>query len=302
MNLTRALCQFTKWFHVLGQSSYSSIDAFSQSPYVANFLPSIALLTLMVSAAITACYLILRYTQNTFLNYVVIVLCVSSMTFTVFIAVSQSIFYRVHYVKLYQRINTFELLIRNRFSINFPAFRRYYLRQISIVLISCISALMGTLLLRPDNLSDLTTTLTVATLRFVTLITVCHLLFYVCLFQYLVRAFVDYVEIHAITSSQSTATDINVIPIQRRRMDTRNIIIELNYFKMIHFVLWEISDSINQVFGWTIVAVLLQLCFYAIYNVYFAFLLLVEPKAESIRKLVPIGLSYHNRIFNICTR
>lgn len=291
MKLGQALRQFTKWFHVLGQSCYPSFDAFSPATNVnqyartANFIPSITMLGFMVSFAFASCALIYLLSNAAFSDYIVVALCISSMSFAVFIAVSQSISRRMQFVKLFQQINMFELLTRNRFSINFLSFRRFYLRRMLTILAVCLSALCGTFLRRPVDPMEFATVYTVALLRFVTLITTFHILFYISLFQYIVRAFVRYVEIHA-TASSPTATTSNALPIQWQGLYARNMIIDLNYFKLIHFVLWEISDSLNKVFGWTIAATLLQVSVYCIYNVYFAFELLYAPKTEneSIRK------------------
>lgn len=291
MRLARALYQFTKWFHFLGQSCYSSFDAFppatnaNRNSHSPNLIPSVALLTLIVTATITTWSTIFLYAPPKFVHSVVIIICVSSMTFTILIAMSQSISRREQFAELIQQINMMETLTRTRFTINFRAFRRYYLRQIIIIFVSCIFAFVGTLTLRPIEPGELTITLTVVALRFVTLITVFHLLFYICLFHYIARAFVEYVEKQANSFEHSATTTF--LPPQWGALDARNLIIELDYFKLIHFVLWEISDLINKVFGWTIAAVILHLSLYFIYNVYFALVLLFAPKfeSESMRKL-----------------
>lgn len=277
MKLARALQQFTKWFHILGQNCYSSFDSISPA-YTINFIPSITLLVTMMTTAVATCLFMFYFTRNTFLDYLIIVLCISSLTFTVFIAVIQSISLRGHFEQLFQQINVIDLLTRNRFTINLSAFRRYYLRQIFTISASCFAALCGTLILRPAHRSDMTTTMAVVCLRFVTLITMFHLLFYVCLFQHIVRAFVRYVEIQATAPSTTSMANTNVLPIRKRGPSAKNIIIELNYFKLIHFNLWEICDTMNKVFGWSFTAILLQVSTYAIYNVYFAFVLLITPK------------------------
>lgn len=251
MKLARALHQFTKWFHILGQSCYSSFDSISPA-YTVNVIPSVTLLVAMVTAAVATCLFIFYFTRNTFLDYLVIVLCISSLTFTIFIAVTQSISLRRHFEQLFQQINVIDLLTRNRFTINFSAFRRYYLRQICTIFASCLAALCGTLILRPAHRSDLTTSMSVVCLRFIILITMFHLLFYVCLFQYIVRAFVRYVELQATALSTTSMASTNVLPIQWRGPSAKNMIIELNYFKLIHFNLWEICDTINNVF-WMVV-------------------------------------------------
>lgn len=293
MKLARALHQFTKWFHIFGQSCYSSFDALSpvenlnQNVLTANLMPSVVLLVIIVAAAIATCLLIHHIACNTFLDYLIIILCIFSLTFTVFVAVSQSISLRKQFVELFQQINMIELLTQDRFTMNFPAFRRYYLRQISIIFAACFVELLGTIIIKPKNQNDLATSLTVVSLRFVTLITMFHLLFYVSLFQYIVRAFVRYVEIRAIASTTTPSTTAtNVLAYERRGTNARDVIIELNYFKLIHFYLWEICDTMNNVFGWTFTAMLFQLSMYAIYNVYFAFVLLMVPRLEneSMRK------------------
>lgn len=287
MKLSRALRPFTKWFHLLGQSCYPSLDVFSSSingkgcVFAANLMPSIVLIVFMVSAAIALCSVMFHYTSYTFLDYLIIVLCISSMVLSVFTAVSQSIALRPQFVQLFQQINAIESLTYAKFTIDFHAFRCYYLRQISIIFGVCVLAMiLGSVFLRPTNPSDLTVGSSVVSLRFVTLITLFHLLFYVCLFQYFVRAFVRYVEIQANASKANVITAADVLAVKKKGLDVRNAIIELNYFKLIHFNLWEICDTMNQVFGWTFTAVLLQLSTYSIYSVYFAFVLLLAPRRE----------------------
>lgn len=288
MKFAQALRSFTKWFHLLGQSCYSSVDTFSPTSngnhnvYAANVMPSIVLLVLMVSTAFGLCSLILYFSTNTFLDYLIIFLCVASMVITVSTAVSQSITLRPQFLQLFQQINAIELLTRSRFTINFSAFRCYYLRQILAVFVACVAAgATGSYIFMPRRFNDFMVAFTVMLLRFVTLITMFHLLFYICLFHCFVRAFARYVEIQANASTATTPTQsTNVLAIKKRVLNPRNTIIELNYFKLIHFNLWEISDTMNRVFGWTFTAVLFQLSMYSIYMVYFTFVALLSPKFE----------------------
>lgn len=306
MKLSRALRPFTKWFHILGQSCYPSFDASDTFPlasnvnrnvYAANLVPSIVLLVLMVSATIGLWLLILHFSSHTFLDLLVVVLCISSMVITILIAVSQSIALRPQFVQLFQQINSIEYITRTRFCIDFHAFRCYYLRQILIIFVACVLALIvGSFLLRPKSSSDITVASSVVSMRFITLITMFHLLFYVCLFRCFVRAFVRYVEIQMNASKTNVITAVNVLAIKKKGLDVRDAIIELNYFKLVHFNLWEICDSMNRVFGWTFTVVLLQLSTYSIYNVYFGFVALLVPEMEfdALRKfklINPIDLS-----------
>lgn len=74
-------------------------------------------------------------------------------------------------------------------------------------------------------------------------------------------------------------------------MDSRTaqyITEEISQYKHVHFHLWEISEKINQLFGWIIVAIVLQYFAFAIFNVFWAFKMVYLEGAsfELFRKMI----------------
>lgn len=120
-----------------------------------------------------------------------------------------------------------------------------------------------------------------ATLRAIKFLMLLQAFFYIDLLDHTLQCLNEHLgrrvaaKTMVIATRTCTRTDTFRHPATKLRED-------IYLFKLLHFHFWEISEKINSLFGWTIVIIFLQQFFYATYNVYFAYFVMVQSSMDVV--------------------
>lgn len=101
-----------------------------------------------------------------------------------------------------------------------------------------------------------------------------QIVFYVVLFNHLIYWFKGWIK-HKASSSVCLPIAQNITNVRRRDHNDHAIFRPLKY---VHFKLWELSQSISMVFGWTLLLIIFRNWFTVGYNTYKVFLSLENLK------------------------
>lgn len=298
---------FPKWFHILGQSSSSPIDQLltsSASNYfqrvhtnALKYIPVGVLFLFTTVVTVVVCLYSsfwdqLTYTLSSGFSKVInaqnaIILAVDS--FTIFIAVCQTIFLSPYFSQLFAQISNIEMLSRKKITWDLLGLRRFLQRRMFYVCAGYLLPYSSILLSKPPTATNLTLLTCDFTLKTLTLISYFQVLFYIELFNHMLRSFVSYVETRAL---KTTAT--NVMTVYSRGSDEKSLQLELYYFKLLHFNLWEFAQSINYLFGWILVIFILHHFVFIVFIFFHTCVVLLNPTnwKEIIRK--PNAFSFMN--------
>lgn len=269
MSFASAFGHFPKWFHFLGQSTFSpsatQITTLS-AKNLSKYIPTGVLLILAISAAILLCKYATSFGEYTLLSSfskianIQLAVLLTFDLLTVFIVAGQAIFQPSHYSNLYAQIIVIEQLSSKKFTLDLNGLRRVLIRRMGIIC-GAFSlpyiAISFTKQITHDNLMIMACDCTLATLS---LITYFHALFYIQLLNHMLKSFVKYVEFRATTFPTMNITTINC-----RESKVTLIKLELYYFKLMHFNLCEYAQTINQIFGWILFIYLLDHSLYTVY-------------------------------------
>lgn len=280
MKLTRALRHYTKWFHIFGQSCYPPFggDLTMNGPRrrvhkSLNYFPCV--MNILLTILLTAIKYISTFSAESFTTTgsVIVFIGLLSYVSTVFISVGQSLFHSSYFALLFTQISAIEQTSRKNYSFDFQSFHRNYFRQSYVILISSVLPSFITYYLGSSaSVTYLLVVMFSFALKFMTLIPIYHALFYIHLLDQMLKSFAKYVDVQATTAVLEIATN-------PRRCQAKYLKSELNYYKLLHFKLWEAGQSINNIFGWTLTTVLMQHFVHSLFNVYFT-LIEVSEKAD----------------------
>lgn len=268
MKLTRALRHYTTLFHILGQNSYPPFEEFSMRNQSRrrihkslNYLPTTVLLLLTTFLSAKRLNFIFGFESYTNSGSVIVLIGSLSYVAPIYVSISQSLLHSSEFVMLFAQINAIEQASRGKYSFDFHAFRRKYLRQLCIILAVNFLPSVLTIVIEPES-RNISVMVIFLTLRTLTLLPVFHVLFYIDLIDHLLKSFTRYVDTQT-TNALSEMDD----SLRERRSKFVNS--ELNDYKLLHFKLWEAAQSINNIFGWMLNTILLQFIVSVLYNVYF---------------------------------
>lgn len=281
MKLVQFLSGYVKWFHIMGQSSYSYSDGFvvanRDSQYrILNYAPSVVLLIVTTLLTSVTYILMIDYSTYNRLGYPVVAMNASTQLLTMAVAVGQSIFHSSYFVELLSQIRVVDQMEQQKLVIDLPSFRRSLLKRFILTCTSYLFALLLTFIIKPVTLGNAVVFMCLFLLRSFTVLILFHMLFYIDLFDCIIRAYVQYVDKQA--TAITTAAAVPLLNI--RDGDIRNLMSEFSFIKFMHLHLWEISQTINNLFGWPLVVICLQYFLYAIYCVYFSLILMISPNAS----------------------
>lgn len=283
MKLVQFLSGYAKWFHILGLSSYPYFDGFVMSNVncdlryrIWNYVPSVVLLIVTTFFTIVTSILKMNYSTYSRSAAPVVAMNASIQLLTMAVTVGQSIFHSSHFVEFFSQIRVIDRLEQQTFTIDLPSFRCSLLKRFILTCSFYSSALLLTLILMQLTLSNVVVFIILFLLRSFTVVIVFYILFYIELFECIIRAFVLYVEKQA--TATTTAAAIPLVNI--RDGDIHNLMSEFSFIKFMHLHLWEISQTINKLFGWPLVVICLQYFLYAIYCVYYSLILMISPIAS----------------------
>lgn len=296
MKFGQEIDHFIRWFYVCGLSSYPSFDDFStrncNSKRVMNYITTGGLFVLSAIITINNCMCMLLTNYSPFSKHgkIAVVFNTLSLFLTVFICTIQIVFLSRYFAEICSRICTIERLAWRNFSFDFMGFRRHFLRRVCIVVIAFVVPVIITLFTKPFKWNNVIVTIGLATQRAFVLLILLHVFFYVNLLNHLLRVFVRHVDKQASdTRTTATVRTINIhLPAAKQFRD------EIHYFKLLHFNLWEISRKINNLFGWTIVAIFLQYFMFTIYNLYFAYNVFMDKRLNYVEFSRELSIQWHH--------
>lgn len=268
MSFASVLGHFPKWFHIFGQNTFTL--ATNQMQIIRNrgavkFIPTGVLLLLATIAAILLCvnansiseYAILN-SFSKIANAQLSILLTFDLA-TVFVVTIQAFFPSSHYLDLYTRIHFIERLSQLKFSWNFNRLRRTLVRQMCTVCVAFSLPYLVIFILKPITRGFVIIMSCDCSLAVCKLITYFHVLFFIQLLNHMLQAFVKFVEFRVATLSTTHLTLVI------NRDGIAQMSLEMHYFKLLHFNLWQLCHAINHVFGWVLLIHFLDHFLYIIY-------------------------------------
>lgn len=296
MRFGRGLDPFIKWFYVCGLSCYPSFDAFltvkSKNKTFMKLFPTGALIVFTVVTAIATC--VCKFLNDPDNKHGANTLFVNTLTLmvTTTLCAIQMVFLSPYFDEICSQISNIERLCWRKFSFDLNAFRRHFSQRAFITLASFILPVVIKLYAKPMTWDNFFVTIGLATLRAFMFLILLQVYFYVDLLDHMLQCFAEHIETRASTASTATVQTVNFHSPAAKQLKA-----EILHFKLLHFNMWEISEMINHLFGWTIVIIFLQHFIYSIYNVYFAYFIITQPSLDIIILLrtyrIPISLILH---------
>lgn len=276
MKFRQILDRFTFIFFLLGQNCVSTVFVRpngSEKDRIYRF-PSIILLSLNTLLLCFVIFFLATFTNYHATDNLLVAILVLSLTATIFAASIQSLLFQQHFLVLFSQLVEVETLISPKLSLNFRIFIKSYLQEIVIIFVANSISSLVSIILKPLEWSDFVLNSTIHVFTAFTLITIFHVLFYVNLLTFFLKSSILHVanliqQIENFKSLQITFQS------------------QINFAKLLHFNLWQLSQHICAAFGWSLLLLPLQNFFNSVYCVYFAFTEILDPDtlAHSIRKI-----------------
>lgn len=267
MEFGRSLDKFIRWFYMCGLSCYPSFTGFltkkTKKNRLLQYIPTGALIASSIIISVGTYIHLTIYRPTCKAHFMISYL--SAPAITVLFCAIQAIFLPQIFARTCSQISTFERWSRKKFLIEPEAFRRHFCRRACFLLIASIMPFWPWMF---RGWNHLLMTSVIIALRAIVYMVFVHAFFYVEILDYLLQCFVRYVDVQATTVGLRT----NVKIVRSPNCLAQQIKIEINHWKLLHFKLWQISKSINHLFGWTILAIFLHNFLFAINYMYFAFL------------------------------
>lgn len=265
MDFCRGIDPFIRWFYFCGMSCYPSFDAFltdkiAKKRFV-RFVPTVGLLALIICLGALIYCRIPHFPKGPSLGYFLYIHMLIPIL-TLFICVIPMVFASTYFEQLSSQISTCERLSRAEFSLDPREFRCHFMRRVCIILITLIlPALVALFRGDFDKKAVATATLIMKSLIICALI---QSVFYIDLLDYLLQCFVRHLKSRSTTQEFSASVQATSVP----DLDALQMKAKISQYKILHFELWKFSMTINRLFGWTNVAILLHNFFFAIRNVH----------------------------------
>lgn len=282
---------FLKWFHILGQSSTEPPDQLLPSGgrnyfrrmqrSAFKFIPTMLLLVISIVVTIFVCLYSsfwdkLTYTLSNDFSKVINIqneIILSIDTITIIVAVAQTLFLSSYFAELFAQITTIEHLSRKKITWDLYGLRRSVIWQMFCVCAGYMLPYTAILLTKPITANFLILLGGDFILKSLTLISYFQIIFYIELFNHMMKAFVKSIEDRAMIT-----TIPNVMTIGGRNADARLIQLEIYYFKLMHFNLWEMAQTINYLFGWMLVIFVLHHFIFIVFIFFHTCVILLNPR------------------------
>lgn len=266
MKLIRTVCCFTKWFHLLGQGCYSTFldtsatsGSFHRLHKSLKYVPCALMLTLTTVLTVLSVHFSI-YQQNfgSKTGYTLYIVGAINSVTIVFTSLFTSIVHFDSFRLLFMQVNDMEQAIKKDFKLDYQAFRRYFLKKMLIICISTFVPIAVVMWLKVPTWK--LPYFTFILLRALAALSIIHCLFYICLYDFLLKSFVKYVDERGTNTLLSMSVHIR---------DAKFLKNEFNHYKMLHFKLWTIGKTIKQIFGWPLTVILFQSFIYALFSMYY---------------------------------
>lgn len=300
MEFGRVIDPFVKTFFICGLSCYPSFDEFLvdkiKGNRYTNYIPTVGLVLLIIIASISNCIDLHEKETTVIIN---ILINTTGESIIVFVTAMQIFVEPSSFSDIYSRIDYIERLMQRKLSWDPTVFKRRFMRNIHIIFILYVVPNAYTFYSQNIALSIL---IAQAVLRAIVFMALLQAFFYVDLLGHMLHCFTRHVEQRA-----ADATPGHRQSITYRSRGAKQLIDELFKFKLLHFNLWEISEKVNQLFGWTVSVIFMQYFLTAIMNVHYAYrMLMIQPLSwtDLIRPITFLGCSsiYTTMFVNSCYR
>lgn len=275
MTFENELGQFSEWFHFLGLTTFSS-----RTKSALRYIPVGIRLGLAVLASIGVCMYWKRFGEyalssnfNQIANVQLAMLLALDLIKALVVAVLALLLPSL-YLKLYAQIYAIEELSRKKFSWNLRSLRNSIKRKMLYMFVAFLLPYIATSFTKQITPAFVVIGMCDCILALSALTTHFHVLFYIQLFNHMLQSFVNYLEWRA-----NTLPTTNVTTVNSRDHDSTNTLekLELYYFKLLHFNLWEFVQTINQLFGWILFIYFLDHFLYTVYIFFQTCIILQNP-------------------------
>lgn len=178
------------------------------------------------------------------------------------LALMQCIFYKKVYYSIINALNALE----GYFTVHFQHRIRYSLFTSGVVKKMSLATVGFTQMLIAEFLDSNQIDFPVRLLQAASMLTCCHLVFFIDVLSF-------HLEQLLVVIIRDTANDRSIDSVTFYKQSAKCVFVrnQLKHYKTVHFTLWEISQCINKFFGWTMVAILLQVFIDLLYCSYCLF-------------------------------
>lgn len=243
-----------------------------------NYLPCAVILIVTIFITIITCeFMVYHYSYGSRTGYILFVIGVAGSVSIVFTSVIQSVSHSSSFALLFAQINDIEQASKKDYTFDFQAFRRCFLKYIFIICGASFIPVLVVLLSKQPTWKSYIVLLTFLLLRMLSLLSIIHCLFYISLYDFMLKSFVKYVD----ERGKDTLLDMAVYIRSPKFLKS-----ELNHYKLLHFKLWKAGQTIKNIFGWTLTIILFQNFMYGLFCVYYSLVVLSTRGvcAEMLRK------------------
>lgn len=252
MKLTRTLRNYTKWFRIFGQSCYPPFygELTTSGPYryvhkMLNYLPSVVIVIADFALAIGCCvYLAVHYYSGGEVGFTLITTNAISTMIAILVTVVQSVSHLSSYALLFTQIDDIERTANEEYVFDYQAFRSSVFRYFIIIGGAGSLPLAAVLISKLKFWANYTFPVLWVMLRILSLMSIVQCVFYLNLYNFLLKSFVEYVEVRGRSTSWSRAVDF--------------VANEFFHYKLLHFKLCAMRKTIKKMFGWSLTVLLLQ--------------------------------------------
>lgn len=283
MTLKAVIFPYIKWFNILGQSSYHYSDENGRFRDLYRFLkyvPCVIVLSVTFILTVLKSVIMLEAKSYGSAGTVIVLFTNISYVSSVFISTSRSLLHSSCLTLLFTQVNSFEKLSRKSYTFDSRKFRRNYGRQVSVNIVVHIMPSLAPFFIRSITWRFFSTMAISAVLRVLAFLPTYYVLFYINLFDQMLKSFAQYM-------NEQVNITIKVLAKEPSASCSTLLASELHHYKLLHFKLWEITQTINTVFGWTLVTIILQYFVMALNNMYYILIVLGKDYSgvdEIIRK------------------
>lgn len=253
-------------FFLLGHSSFNPYASKSGLWNKLNAIPST--IFLIVSTVLSVFSLVFQYLFDKFhtrtVDKVISCLFIVSAFVSCIAILMRSALFNKKIPNLWYKFQVIEEFAnrRRRQKMCFRPFIQSFFRKVCIILAFYILHVYVKVVYRFSS-NDMVNKTSVLTLQFITLISILHVAFYVDLLTYIVAA---------INENVNFAFQREIFDLSNWNM--KNVMENFRLYKHAHYLMWDISQFINQHFGWVLLSLLLQNFINIIYSAYWAILFL----------------------------
>lgn len=270
----RGLDKFIRFFFICGLSCYPSFDGFlTKTKRAGHYIPSGLLIFVSIFTTYSITVSNLWFIQDSRMNLMLYFIYYLSPMLTVLVCAIQIVFLSSYFAEICSQISIIECVSWRKNSCNSMVFSCHFLRRVFIIIAAFVVPelhKLGTIGgMHPWTHYSIAASY--ATLKAFIFLALLQPLLYIDVLDYMLQCFIRHVELRASTVTTATIRTINF-----RSPTAKQLAAEISHFKRWHFVLWEISENINQLFGWTIVVIFLHNSMFVIWNLILSWLLAFE--------------------------